>query len=97
MSHLTLADLSYITREDLAARIKSHLGATASGTQNSSNSSSKASLPLPAYMAVIDVRDSDHMGGHIRGSTWVPSQELAFRTAELGEAAVGDDDDGGGQ
>ncbi|RMD41425.1 hypothetical protein DV735_g3717, partial [Chaetothyriales sp. CBS 134920] len=36
-----------------------------------------------AKTAVIDVRDSDHVGGHIRGSTWVPLPELEARIPEL--------------
>ncbi|KAG8166327.1 hypothetical protein KVR01_002016 [Diaporthe batatas] len=27
-------------------------------------------------LAVIDVRDGDHIGGHIKGSRWVPSHQL---------------------
>ncbi|KAF3043683.1 hypothetical protein E8E12_006533 [Didymella heteroderae] len=38
---------------------------------------------LPANTAVVDVRDSDHIGGHIRGSTWVPSSQLDYKTPEL--------------
>ena len=38
---------------------------------------------LPTSTAIIDVRDSDHIGGHIRGSTWVPSNELDYRIPEL--------------
>jgi rhodanese-related sulfurtransferase len=38
---------------------------------------------VPSNMAIIDVRDSDHVGGHIRGSTWVPSSELDYKTPEL--------------
>jgi rhodanese-related sulfurtransferase len=38
---------------------------------------------LPRTTAIIDVRDSDHIGGHIRGSTWIPSNELDYKTAEL--------------
>jgi Cdc25 family phosphatase len=34
-------------------------------------------------IAIIDVRDSDHVGGHIKGSTWVPSSELDYKTPEL--------------
>jgi rhodanese-related sulfurtransferase len=34
-------------------------------------------------IAIIDVRDSDHIGGHIKGSTWVPSNELDYKTPEL--------------
>jgi rhodanese-related sulfurtransferase len=38
---------------------------------------------LPSTTAVVDVRDSDHIGGHIRGSTWIPSNELDYKTADL--------------
>lgn len=34
-------------------------------------------------VAVIDVRDNDHVGGHIRGSRWVPVNQLDARMAEL--------------
>ncbi|KAB2103098.1 hypothetical protein AG0111_0g9181 [Alternaria gaisen] len=38
---------------------------------------------LPPNTAVVDVRDSDHVGGHIKGSTWVPSSQLDYKTPEL--------------
>ncbi|KAL1653112.1 Cdc25 phosphatase Ibp1 [Didymella pomorum] len=38
---------------------------------------------LPSNTAVVDVRDSDHIGGHIAGSTWVPSSTLDYKTPEL--------------
>lgn len=34
-------------------------------------------------VAVIDVRDSDHIGGHIKGSAWIPTSELDARIPEL--------------
>lgn len=34
-------------------------------------------------LAVIDVRDSDHVGGHIRGSVHVPAADFAGRVPEL--------------
>lgn len=37
----------------------------------------------PANLAVVDVRDSDHIGGHIRGSIWMPSSTLDYRMPEL--------------
>lgn len=40
------------------------------------------SSPRP-NIAIIDVRDSDHVGGHIKGSTWVPSSSLDSRMPEL--------------
>lgn len=45
---------------------------TSSGTQT-----------LPSSTAIIDVRDSDHIGGHIRGSTWIPSSTLDYKIPEL--------------
>ncbi|KAF2762956.1 hypothetical protein EJ05DRAFT_433083 [Pseudovirgaria hyperparasitica] len=39
--------------------------------------------PVPSSIAIIDVRDDDHIGGHIRGSTHVPSQQLDVRMPEL--------------
>ncbi|KAL5366681.1 Rhodanese-like protein [Aspergillus floccosus] len=37
----------------------------------------------PSKLAIIDVRDSDHVGGHIHSSTWVPSSSLDYRLPEL--------------
>ena len=34
-------------------------------------------------LAIIDVRDADHVGGHIAGSTHVPSSSLDYRIPEL--------------
>ena len=34
-------------------------------------------------VAVIDVRDDDHVGGHIHRSTHVPSSTLDYRTSEI--------------
>jgi rhodanese-related sulfurtransferase len=64
MSSLSISDLEFISREDLAQRLKE------SGS-------------LPSSTAIVDVRDSDHVGGHIRGSTWVPSSELDHKAPEL--------------
>ncbi|KAJ9625215.1 Cdc25 phosphatase Ibp1 [Knufia peltigerae] len=36
-----------------------------------------------AKIAVIDVRDSDHVGGNIKGSTWIPLNQLDVRIPEL--------------
>ncbi|KIW91856.1 uncharacterized protein Z519_07826 [Cladophialophora bantiana CBS 173.52] len=36
-----------------------------------------------AKIAIIDVRDSDHIGGNIHGSTWIPLQQLDVRMPEL--------------
>ena len=34
-------------------------------------------------LTAIDVRDDDHIGGHIKGSLWVPVQQLDARIPEL--------------
>lgn len=67
MSSITLSDLAHITREDLSKTLLE----------------SDSTPNLPSNLAIIDVRDSDHIGGHIRGSTWVPSSELDYKTADL--------------
>ncbi|PYI05239.1 Rhodanese-like protein [Aspergillus sclerotiicarbonarius CBS 121057] len=41
------------------------------------------STSSPSNLAIIDVRDSDHVGGHIHTSTWVPSSSLDYRLPEL--------------
>ncbi|PYH39255.1 phosphatase YCH1 [Aspergillus neoniger CBS 115656] len=41
------------------------------------------STSTPGKLAIIDVRDSDHVGGHITTSTWVPSSSLDYRLPEL--------------
>ncbi|KAL5417943.1 hypothetical protein PMIN04_007517 [Paraphaeosphaeria minitans] len=67
MSDITLSNLTYISREELAEQLKA----------------SSSTPSLSSNLAIIDVRDSDHIGGHIRGSTWVPSSELDYKTPEL--------------
>ncbi|KAI9375333.1 hypothetical protein BJX61DRAFT_531654 [Aspergillus egyptiacus] len=42
-----------------------------------------SSTSSPSKLAIIDVRDSDHVGGHIFSSTWVPSGTLDHRLPEL--------------
>ncbi|KAF1913254.1 hypothetical protein BDU57DRAFT_522044 [Ampelomyces quisqualis] len=82
MSTTSLSDLAFISREDLAHRMR----ASHSETQPSPSGTPHPRSPpsgLPSDMAVIDVRDSDHVGGHIRGSTWVPSTQLDYKTPEL--------------
>lgn len=39
--------------------------------------------PTASQVAVIDVRDNDHVGGHIKGSQWVPTNQLDARMPEL--------------
>ena len=37
----------------------------------------------PSSIAIIDVRDEDHIGGHIRSSIHAPSRTLDYKTPEL--------------
>ena len=41
------------------------------------------SSPSSSSIAIIDVRDDDHVGGHIKGSLHVPSSTLDYRLPEL--------------
>lgn len=34
-------------------------------------------------LAIVDVRDDDHVGGHIKGSQWIPTSTLDWRLPEL--------------
>ncbi|KAK9478703.1 Cdc25 family phosphatase-like protein Ibp1 [Lipomyces japonicus] len=42
-------------------------------------------LPTPAKVAVVDVRDDDHVGGHVKSSLHVPSSSFADNLPELHE------------
>ncbi|KAI5777798.1 Cdc25 family phosphatase-like protein Ibp1 [Geopyxis carbonaria] len=39
--------------------------------------------PSEEKVTVVDVRDSDHIGGHIKASRHVPSEKLSYRAPEL--------------
>ncbi|KAI9799483.1 MAG: hypothetical protein M1833_004005 [Piccolia ochrophora] len=53
-------------------------------SQSQSQSQSQPQTqPTPRSLAIIDVRDDDHIGGHIRTSTHVPSLSLDARMPEL--------------
>ena len=39
--------------------------------------------PESSKVAIVDVRDADHVGGHIRSSIHVPSSTLPYRTTEI--------------
>jgi Cdc25 family phosphatase len=80
MSNLTISDLTFITREELANQLSS---SSSTSTSTSTTSSSSSQPTIPSNIAIIDVRDSDYVGGHIRGSTHVPSSQLDYKTPEL--------------
>jgi rhodanese-related sulfurtransferase len=64
--------MSLITLSDLSYISREDLSAQLLSSPSPSNN-----------IAIIDVRDSDHIGGHIKGSTWVPSSQLDYKTPEL--------------
>ncbi|KAF2275598.1 uncharacterized protein EI97DRAFT_450816 [Westerdykella ornata] len=98
MSDITISSLARISREALAEQLlatpisqtttpnpSSSTSTTPTGTSSSTCAQSppgSSTTPAPS-IAIVDVRDGDHIGGHIRGSTWVPSSELDFRTPQL--------------
>ena len=63
MDSLSISDLTYLRREQLASLL---------------SSSSDVDR-----VAVVDVRDSDHVGGHIRSSMWIPANTLDYKLPEL--------------
>ncbi|KAA8564183.1 hypothetical protein MFRU_065g00270 [Monilinia fructicola] len=49
-----------------------------------SHASSNLDAPsAPQNLAIIDVRDDDHIGGHIKHSTHIPSSTLDYKIPEL--------------
>ncbi|PYH93251.1 Rhodanese-like protein [Aspergillus ellipticus CBS 707.79] len=73
MSSITIATLPRISRDALSALLLS----------SSSSSSSSSPTTTTNNLAIIDVRDSDHIGGHIKTSTWIPSSSLDYKLPEL--------------
>jgi Cdc25 family phosphatase len=67
MSAITIANLPRLTRENLAAVIQT----------------SPLNPEKDSKVAVVDVRDSDHVGGHIMGSIHAPAPTLDYRLPEL--------------
>ena len=76
MSTYTISSLPRLSREELASLI---LSSSASANHTTPTPQSTP----PSTLAIIDVRDSDHIGGHIKGSTWVPSGSLDYKLPEL--------------
>jgi rhodanese-related sulfurtransferase len=67
MTSITIATLPRLTRENLAGLILT-----------------TPLIPLSdANTAVVDVRDSDHVGGHILGSIHAPTPTLDWKMPEL--------------
>ncbi|KIW66351.1 hypothetical protein PV04_05687 [Phialophora macrospora] len=71
----------------MAARASSNANLITLSSLNYVRPSAVAQLLLDpaekAKVAIIDVRDSDHIGGNINGSQWVPVNQLDVRMPEL--------------
>ncbi|KAK8198132.1 Rhodanese-like domain-containing protein [Phyllosticta capitalensis] len=76
MSNVTIGTLKRIDRDALFALLQRNIASSGSTT----GSSAAATTPS---VAIIDVRDSDYIGGHIRGCTNVPTHTLDWRAPEL--------------
>jgi len=68
---VSLATLQYITREQLADILLQH------------HNSSISSEPIPSSLAIVDMRDSDYIGGHIKGCINIPSTSLDYAMQDL--------------
>ncbi|KAF2835250.1 Rhodanese-like protein [Patellaria atrata CBS 101060] len=96
MSDLTIADLTFISREELSKLLRTSSSAAGSNISEpfeSTLETTPSDVPQPAdatviapkdsEIAIIDVRDGDHVGGHIKNSIHAPSSELDYRMPEL--------------
>ncbi|KAI1194484.1 Rhodanese-like protein [Nemania serpens] len=73
MSLITLSSLERITAPKLAEML---LAAGTAGSANTSSSTTTAGREQEGRVAIVDVRDDDHIGGHIRTSLHFPSRSL---------------------
>ncbi|PQE23249.1 putative tyrosin-phosphatase protein [Rutstroemia sp. NJR-2017a BVV2] len=69
---VTIATLPRLEAPDLSRIILSTASANLDAPQTA-----------PEGLAIIDVRDDDHIGGHIKHSTHIPSSTLDYRIPEL--------------
>ena len=101
MSLHTISTLKRITPNALHQRLLTQLNnnnasttTTPSNISSSSSSSTTANnasstSPSEPSIAIIDVRDADHVGGHIRSSRHVPSASFALALPRLLEQLRG--------
>ncbi|KAE8443856.1 hypothetical protein EG329_001265 [Mollisiaceae sp. DMI_Dod_QoI] len=71
MASHTVATLPRLSSTDLSQILLSH-----------TSSNLDASTP-PSKVAIVDVRDDDHIGGHIKHSIHAPSHTLDYKIPEL--------------
>ncbi|ESZ91318.1 hypothetical protein SBOR_8293 [Sclerotinia borealis F-4128] len=71
MSTISIGNLPRLSSKALSDILLSH-------TSSNLDAPSK-----PQNLAIIDVRDDDHIGGHIKHSTHIPSSTLDYKIPEL--------------
>jgi rhodanese-related sulfurtransferase len=77
-SNISAATMSRVTREELA----NFLLAAPTDESKAPGPSPLANIKL-SDLAIVDVRDSDYIGGHIRSCIHVPSGNLEWKLPEL--------------
>ena len=83
MSSLNIATLPRISPQALAALVKSPASAANSNASSDLSLTANANITANPKLAIIDVRDSDYIGGHVRGSMHYPSSTLEAHLPEL--------------
>jgi rhodanese-related sulfurtransferase len=78
-STISAATMAKVSRDQLASFL---LDPSSTSTSESAKSSPLAGIK-PVDLAIVDVRDSDYIGGHIRSCIHVPSANLEWKLPEL--------------
>ena len=84
---MSSAAITRISARELAAL----LHPSAARTPTRTTDAAPASTPPPSSILIVDVRDDDHVGGHISGSVHFPSTSLYRQLDRLQRRAQGVD------
>lgn len=90
MSLVTIATLPRMSREALSSLLLSTSTASTVAIVDVRDTGACHTHNIPTYLSSFKVeevphadKNADHVGGHITGSTWVPSSSLDYRMPEL--------------
>ncbi|KAI0197994.1 Rhodanese-like protein [Astrocystis sublimbata] len=75
MSLITISSLERISASKLAGMLRA-ADAASTSTSTSGGAGAGAGVVESGSIAIVDVRDDDHIGGHIRSSLHFPSRSL---------------------
>ena len=78
----TISTLKRIKPTNLHQRLLTQLGHSNSGDNNAAATTAAIGTTSP-LLAIIDVRDADHVGGHIRSSRHIPSSTFTLALPTL--------------